>query len=381
MERVAIRRCEDYDYQNVEKAVFECLDSVNGIREKIVRGSKVLLKVNLLMRKRPDEAVTTHPAVVEAVARYLQNMGCSVIIGDSPGGPFIEPMLRSIYKIAGMTEVASKTGCTLNYDTSISEIVNDKAKYLKNMQIIKVAEDVDFVISLAKLKTHGMMTYTGAVKNLFGVIPGIIKAEYHFKMNDVDNFAGHLIDICEYVQPAFSLIDAVEGMEGDGPSAGDKRQVGLILASENPYALDVIGAGIMKIDPMIVPTIKAAKDRLLSTGSSDDIEIDGVQLKDIQIAPFKLPKSCHVNFVAGRVPKYMERFVLKTFRPTPVFDYKKCVSCGDCARSCPAGIIDMTSGKPVPNLEKCIRCFCCHELCPKKAVDIKKHWLHEKLFK
>ena len=121
------------------------------------------------------------------------------------------------------------------------------------MQIIKVAEDVDFIVSAAKLKTHAMMTYTGAVKNLFGIIPGITKADYHFKMNDVDNFAAHLVDICEYAKPLFSVIDGVEGMEGDGPSAGEKRHVGIIMASEDPYALDYSALRLIGINPRKVP--------------------------------------------------------------------------------------------------------------------------------
>lgn len=381
MEQVNIARCGDYDYENVRNSVYKVLDGIDGIKEKIFRGAKVLVKTNLLMRKRPEEAVTTHPAVVEAVVRYMQDLGCEVIIGDSPGGPFAEWNLKSVYKASGMVEVAERTGCKLNYDTSVVEISNPAAKRLKTMQIIKVAKEVDFVISAAKLKTHGMMTYTGAVKNLFGVIPGLIKADYHLRMNSVDNFADHLIDICETVKPIFSIIDGIEGMEGNGPSAGEKRKVGLILAAENPYALDTAASHIMGMEPLIVPTIRAAKERNLFSGSIKDLEIRGIQLIDIKIPPFRLPCTANVNFVGGRVPKYVEKFLMNNLRPKPVFNHELCVSCGDCKRSCPPGIIDMSSGKPVPDLSKCIRCFCCHELCPKNAVDIKKHWLYDKLLK
>lgn len=381
MEQVNIARCGDYDYENVRNSVYKVLDGIDGIKEKIYRGAKVLVKTNLLMRKRPEEAVITHPAVVEAVVRYMQDLGCEVIIGDSPGGPFAEWNLKSVYKASGMVEVAERTGCKLNYDTSVVEISNPAAKRLKTMQIIKVAKEVDFVISAAKLKTHGMMTYTGAVKNLFGVIPGLIKADYHLRMNSVDNFADHLIDICETVKPIFSIIDGIEGMEGNGPSAGEKRKVGLILAAENPYALDTAASHIMGMEPLIVPTIRAAKERNLFSGSIKDLEIRGIQLIDIKIPPFRLPCTANVNFVGGRVPKYVEKFLMNNLRPKPVFNHELCVSCGDCKRSCPPGIIDMSSGKPVPDLSKCIRCFCCHELCPKNAVDIKKHWLYDKLLK
>ncbi|EGO65811.1 DUF362 domain-containing protein [Acetonema longum] len=381
MKTVSITECAAYGYEEVEKAVFACLDNLPGIKSKMVSGARVLVKVNLLKRNAPEDAVTTHPAVVEAVVRYLQAAGCKVIVGDSPGGPFTVKRLEGIYKAAGMTQVAEKTGCELNYDVAAVQVTNEQAQKLKSMQIIKIAEDVDFVVSAAKLKTHGMMVYTGAVKNLFGVIPGLIKAEYHFKMKSVENFAHHLIDICEYIKPVFTIIDAIEGMEGDGPSAGQKRHAGLILASENPYALDTAAAHIIGINPLTVPTVKLARDRGIFSGSLQDLTVKGTRLEDIHIPPFKLPGSLHDNLLAGAMPEFAANFLANILRAKPVFNYDLCISCGDCQRGCPARIIDMSSGKPVPDLDQCISCFCCHELCPKKAIDIKKHWLHKLLFR
>ncbi|MCC5465340.1 DUF362 domain-containing protein [Pelosinus baikalensis] len=381
MEIVSIAQSKSYKQEEVEKAVYDCLDAIPGIKSRIKNGTKVLVKVNLLKKNAPEDAVTTHPAVVEAIVRYLQGLGCRVIIGDSPGGPYNVKRLISIYKASGMTQVSENTGCELNYDTSAVDITNEKAQKLKQMQIIKIAEEVDFIVSAAKFKTHGMMLYTGGVKNLFGVIPGLTKAEYHFKMNNAENFAHHLVDICEYIKPVFTIIDAIEGMEGDGPSAGEKRQVGLLLASENPYALDTVGAHIMGMQPLHVPTVKVAKERGLFSGELKDLLIRGLQLEDIHIPPFKLPGSLGKSLVSGKVPKFVEEFLIDALRAQPVFNYNSCISCGECARGCPAKIIDMSSGKPIPELNKCISCFCCHELCPKKAVSIKKHWLNRLLFR
>ncbi len=381
METVNIARCTSYEQELVKSAVFSCLDGIEGIKEK-ARNKRILVKANLLKKNAPEDAVTTHPVVVEAIVSYLQQLGCTVIIGDSPGGPYTEKALRGIYQASGMNAVAERTGCELNYDTSVAEVENNKAAKLKLMQIINVAEKVDYVVSAAKLKTHGMMTYTGAVKNLFGVIPGLVKVDYHFKMNDVDNFADHLLDICEYVNPLFSVIDGVEAMEGDGPSSGEKRQVGLILAASNPHALDTVAVNIAGIKAAAVPTIWAARERQIFSGDMRSILINGVQLKDIQIPPFKLPKSVtNTNFIGGKVPKFMENYALNAMRPKPVFKYEDCISCGDCKRLCPAKTIEMKDGKPVIQLENCIRCFCCHELCPQKAIDIKKHWAYDTVFK
>jgi uncharacterized protein (DUF362 family)/NAD-dependent dihydropyrimidine dehydrogenase PreA subunit len=381
MNKVHIASCHEYDLDKVEQAVAQCFEAIPQFKEKLFEGAKVLVKTNLVMRKNPEEAVTTHPIVIEAIVRYLQAMGCVPIIGDSPGGPFNEWNLKGVYKAAGMTTVAENTGCGLNYDTSVAEVHNEKAKLLKTMQIIRIVQDVDFVISAAKLKTHGMMTYTGAVKNLFGVIPGIIKADYHLKMNNTANFAEHLVDICEYVNPVFSIIDAIDGMEGDGPTAGIKKHVGLLMASSNPYALDVAASRVAGISHALIPTIVAAEKRGLMSSDYKNLEISGVDIDELDIEPFKLPTSININFVGSKVPKFMEKFVVNTFRPQPVFNHDKCVGCEDCKRSCPPNVIKMVNGKPVPDLDKCIRCFCCHELCPIKAVDIKKHWLHEKLFR
>jgi uncharacterized protein (DUF362 family)/Pyruvate/2-oxoacid:ferredoxin oxidoreductase delta subunit len=381
MEIVSITQSKTYEQDEVKRAVYECLDNIPGIKSRIKDGSRVLLKANLLKKNAPDDAVTTHPAVVEAIVRYLQEAGAKVIIGDSPGGPFNVKRLNNIYKVSGMAQVAENTGCELNYDTSAVDIINEEAQKLKQMKIIKIAKDVDFIVSAAKFKTHGMMLYTGAVKNLFGVIPGLIKAEYHFKMNNAENFAHHLVDICEYVKPVFTIIDAIEGMEGDGPSAGEKRHVGLLLASENPYALDTVGAHIMGIQPLEVPTVKIAKERGIFSGELKDLLVKGLQLEDIQVPPFKLPGSLRKSLVSGRVPQFVENFLINALRAQPVFNYDICISCGECARGCPAKIIDTSSGKPKLDRNKCISCFCCHELCPKKAVYIKKHWLHRLLFR
>ncbi|MBP2643622.1 MAG: hypothetical protein H6Q67_1509 [Firmicutes bacterium] len=381
METVSITKCETYRYEEVEKAVYDCLDNLGAIKRKVKKGSRVLVKVNLLKKNVPEDAVTTHPAVVEAIVRYLQGLGCSVIIGDSPGGPFTVKRLTGIYKAAGMFDVANRTGCELNYDTSAVSILNEQAQKLKHMQVIKIATTVDFIVSAAKLKTHGMMVYTGAVKNLFGVIPGLTKAEYHLKMNNAENFAQHLIDICEYVKPVFTVIDAIEGMEGDGPSAGEKRHVGLILASENPYALDTAAVSIIGIPPLEVPTMKVARERGIFSGDLKELSVKGIELKDLRIKPFKLPVSLNKSVLSGVVPRFLESYLVKNLRAKPVFDDAVCISCGECARGCPAKIIDMSTGKPRPDLDKCINCYCCHELCPKKAVDIKKPWLCRWLFR
>ncbi|WFA09954.1 DUF362 domain-containing protein [Tissierella sp. Yu-01] len=376
MSKIGIVKCESYDYDKVIKGVFKALDGLDNIKN--LKTGRVLVKTNLLKKNKPEDGVTTHPYIVEGVVRYFQERGHKVIVGDSPGGPFLPGLLKSYYETSGLTKVANTTNCELNFDTDSMDVHNDEAIFLKNMKVVKVFNEVDYVVSCGKLKTHTMMTYTGAVKNLFGVIPGVIKADYHLKMNNIIHFANALIDICEYMKPVISILDGIEAMEGDGPSSGEIRNLGLILAGDNPYDLDYVAAKITRIQN--VPTIiESAKRGLLSP--KEELVYYGDDISDMEILPFKLPKSTHVNFISGRIPKFVEDFILDNMRPFPTIKDDMCISCAICAKNCPAKIISMESGKPVINTEECIRCFCCHELCPKGAVGIKRHPLHKMIFK
>ncbi|TJX13799.1 DUF362 domain-containing protein [Tissierella creatinini] len=376
MSKIGIIKCSDYEYDKVIKKVYEALIGLSSIKEMEPR--RVLVKTNLLKKNKPEDGVTTHPYVVEGVVRFLQDRGHSVIIGDSPGGPFISSMLKIIYETSGIADVARRTGCDLNYDTDSIDVHFNEAMYLKNMKLVKAFTEVDYVVSCGKLKTHTMMTYTGAVKNLFGVIPGVIKADYHLNLNDLTQFANVLIDICEYVKPVFSVLDGIDAMEGDGPSSGDIRKLGLILAGDSPYDLDYVATKITGL--LDAPTIiQSSKRDLLS--KPEEIIYYGDDISDLDVPPFKRPKSTHVNFISGKIPKFVEEFILDSIRPYPMIRDDMCISCGICAKNCPAKVIDMDSGKPIINTKDCIRCFCCHELCPKKAVGIKRHPLHKILFR
>ena len=376
MGQVGISKCKSYDYNKVLEEVAYLLSKLEVL--KGLKPGKILLKTNLLKKNVPEDGVTTHPFVVEGAARYLMEKGFTVIIGDSPGGPFNKVILKSIYEASGIAKVAERCGCELNYDTEAIEVKPPDAKLLNNLKLVKSFTEVDYVVSCAKLKTHTMMTYTGAVKNLFGMIPGVTKADYHFKMNDPDNFANMLIDVCDYVKPIFSIIDGIEAMEGDGPSSGDIRKLGLILAGDNPYELDLVACKIAGIEN--VPTNIHAQKRNLLTGDINDIVLYGASIDSIDVEPFKLPGSTHVNFVEDRIPSFVVDFLLDKVRPYPKVIESKCIGCGICARDCPAKVITIVDKKAKIDTSPCIRCFCCHELCPEKAIGIKRHILHSLVF-
>lgn len=380
MYTVVLKECKQYNVELIKNQLLASIEAIGGLNQYVNEGEKVLLKVNLLMKKRPEEATTTHPAFVEALAGILIDHGCEVVIGDSPGGPFTVGALKGIYKACGYEEISSRLPVELNMDVGSVEVVNDKCKILKKLSVIKVLKDVDKVISVSKLKTHGMMRFTGAVKNMFGTIPGLIKAEYHFKMRGIEEFSDMLVDVCLNSEPVLSFMDGIVGMEGAGPSAGEPRPVGVILASNNPYALDLAAVEIVGMDPDTVPTVQRCIERGFIPSRANDLNLVGDPIEGFIISDFKIPKIGNPEFLRN-APKPIKNMADMLLKPRPIFDNDTCIGCGECARCCPPVAIDMVKKRPKVDLEKCIRCYCCQELCPAKAVDIYKPLLNRIFFK
>jgi len=373
--KVSLIRCETYNPTDVEAAVRQSFDNLGGIEKYINKGDKVLLKLNLLMRKHPDAAATTHSEFARALCNVLREYGATVIIGDSPGGPFNRTMLNSVYKGCGIEAVANETGATLNFNTNLVRRDNPDGLLLKSLTVTDMLNDVDKVISVSKLKTHGMMVYTGAVKNMFGVVPGLIKAEYHINMPEIDNFADALIDICLAAKPILSFMDGIVGMEGAGPSSGTPRKIGAVIASDSACHLDKVASHIIGFKENEVPTVKRSIERGLCCSGFDDIEFWGDKIDDFVIADFKRAKSINVDFI-NFLPKFMRGFFKRRLKAIPKFDTQKCVGCGDCARLCPAKVLELENRLPIlVDKNGCISCFCCQELCPKAAVKIHRPWL------
>jgi uncharacterized protein (DUF362 family)/Pyruvate/2-oxoacid:ferredoxin oxidoreductase delta subunit len=378
MDKVFLGECKTYQQEDVNRIVEKMFDAYGGVRRIFRPGERIFLKVNLLMKKKPEEAVTTHPAVVEAVAAQLLAAGCRVVIGDSPGGPFTPVLLKSVYQTTGMTQVAKRLDCTLNYDVSTVTVPVEDGYLVKSLTLVRAMWEADGVVSIAKLKTHGMTVFTAAVKNMFGGIPGLIKAEYHFKMPEQQEFCHLLVDICQKINPRFSIIDGIIGMEGDGPSSGSPRPIYTLVGGLNPHQVDWVGAALIGLDQEKAPTLRAAKERQLF---SKDFEIIGASLSGLKVIDFKIPLIRNVHFYRGKVPVWMASYLDRCLTPRPIFHHELCTGCAVCQKSCPPGIIEMKEGKPEVDLTACIRCFCCQELCPQHAVEIKRSWLLKKFLK
>lgn len=363
--KVALKACGDYQREAVEAAVNEVFALCGGIETIIQPGQRVLIKVNLLMKRTPEQATTTHPEVARAIVRSVQRAGGIPILADSPGGPYTKNMLAGIYEASGMRAVAEETGCMINSDFSTTMHYDHLGKVARRLDLIGILDHVDQVITVGKLKTHGFTTMTGCVKNLYGLVPGTTKVEYHSRYPRADLFSDMLIDICEHVKPCFAFVDGIVGMEGEGPSGGRARKIGALIGGRNPHAVDSVSAELIGLRAEQVTTLEAAMRRSLLPEYDivgDDINL--LTIRDFDI-PMKLRRGSWVA-IMNRLPQL--------FRPRPVFTHQKCDGCGTCARVCPANAIRMDEKRrPQVDVSICIRCYCCQELCPKNDVLVRRN--------
>ena len=363
--QVALKACGSYEDAVVQHAIDEIFALCGGIESFVKPGERVLVKLNLLMKRTPEQATTTHPAVARALVRAIIRAGGEAILADSPGGPYTRGMLAGVYEACGMNAVARETGCRHNDDFSTTTRYFQAGKVARKLDLIGILDRVDKVITVGKLKTHGLTTMTGCVKNLYGTIPGTTKVEYHARYQDVKLFSDMLLDICECVKPCFAILDAVVGMEGEGPSGGRPRSIGALVGGGNPYAVDAVGAQLIGLRPQQVTTLEAAQRR----GLLPEVDVLGDLLEPMVIRDFDIPMSLR----RGSWVRMMNALP-QGLRPRPVFTHKKCDGCGTCARACPAKAIDMDEQRrPHVDVKKCIRCYCCQELCPKTDVEVRRN--------
>ncbi len=364
--QVSFIRCPDYDPDRTYSRVRNAVDLLGGIHQFVKPGERVLIKPNLLKAKPPEAAVTTHPEIVRAVIRLVQEAGGTALVGDSPG-------------MGGLQKVADKAGILRVIREEHAQLVDlDEALQIKNsgrfqqFEIARAVREADAIINLPKLKTHGMTTLTGAVKNLFGCIPGKRKVQWHFSTGvNRDLFMRMLVELSAALKPRLTVMDAIVGMEGNGPGSGDPRHIGAIMAGRDAVAVDTVCARLVGVDPEKLPLIRAAAEAGIGETNPHRIRVVGDSMEPCVIRDFRLPPQEHPEW---RLPEWARGILKGALTTRPVIDPVQCIQCGICKEHCPQGAIVEAANRLEVRYRDCIRCYCCQEFCPQGAITVGRGW-------
>ena len=364
--QVSIVRCENYEPARVEKAVREALLKLGGITNFVQPGSKVLVKPNLLMAAEPRYPVDTHPEVVRSVIRILKEIGADIYVGDGPSvwaGQSSE--VGVVYEKSGIKRVVEEEGVRL--------VFFDKRRWSGKILLSTWVDECAYIINVPKFKTHNYTVLSGAIKNLFGLVPDKYKLELHKQNFTMKKFSGMLVDIYQAVRPALTVMDGIVAMQGDGPGmSGEPKDLGLVFASADGVALDSVMANIMGFDPFDVPMIKEADARKAGCARLSDIQILGEPLESIIGKPYKFPHAALHMKCPQIIPKALLESIIR-FRPR--IDRAKCVLCRTCIKTCPNNAVKLDNDRIKIDYSRCIACFCCQESCPHQAIGVKRGML------
>ncbi len=348
MVSVEIYRVRWYEEARLGEVVESIFSSRKGL---FSRGDRVLLKPNMLAPTRPEKAVTTHPLLVKAVAEKLLDLGAKPAVGDSPALSSAEKVGR----VSGIRAVAEELGLELVELDSPVEVKGQS--FFKRLEVSRKLLEFDRVVNLPKFKTHTQMVLTLAVKNMFGTVPGKLKAEWHVRASEYMDFARMLYSVYSVKPPVLNIMDGVVAMEGNGPQNGRPYPLGLVMASEDGLALDYVASKIVKAEDLVY-LIKMAKEE----GLLPEISVGG----DLQDPPeaegFALPSTVPLS------PSLARRFLRRSL-PRPKIIPEKCTACGICQEACPTGSILEVGKSPRINYETCISCFVCQEVCPFDSIE------------
>lgn len=362
--KVALARCSNYNFEQVDKAVRKSIDLLGGIKHIIKPNSKVLIKPNLLTDSAPEECITTHPRVIESIIGLVKTTNSEIYVGDSSGIIGQKVAIDRVYEVCGIKEICQRHNVKLAYF--------DKAILKNNIPITEWIEFCDYIINVPKFKTHGLTILTGAVKNMFGLVMGIHKVKLHGQYFDINDFSKKLVDIFQLASPVLSVVDAVVALEGDGPgSAGRRTDTELILASQDAVALDSVLATIMGLFPSDIPTTREASFRGLGESDINNIDIEGENIGEFIFSNFKLPKTSKIYLLPPLFRKMAKQLIW--FRMQVMKD--SCRGCRRCIDICPVGAVILKEDKAFVNSKRCILCSCCQEICPYKAINLKKSLL------
>ena len=343
---VEFLRVSDYD----PRLIAELLEGRMGFLRGL-RGERVVVKPNLLMPAPPERAITTHPAVIEALLMVLRDWVKEVVVAESPGFG----SLKRVLEVSGVAEVVERMRVSW---VELGEGVEVKGSFFGTFEISPLLLD-SVVVNVPKLKTHSMTLLTCCVKNMYGAVPGRRKLLYHFTAGrDRERFAALLLDVYRAVSPILNVVDGIVGMEGNGPSSGKPKRAEVLALGENGVLVDHLLSREMfgGLTPITVEV--SQREGLLPENYSLRAEVSGFR--------FEPPSSYRSTFFNLEWARWFFDHLL----PRVKVNHEKCSLCGTCVSHCPAGAMKVVDGRVRIDHRKCLRCYVCQELCPEGAVEV-----------
>lgn len=359
--RVSLRAVADYQREPLEAAVIELLAPLGGMEAFVRPGQRVLVKPNLLSAKGPEKAVTTHPELVRTVVRLAQQAGGRVAVGDSPGIGTPQAVARA----CGILQVCEETGADFApFAESIK--VRPRGSTFQELEVARDIAEADVILNLPKLKTHQMMGLTCAVKNLFGAVVGLRKPRLHLQAGtNKAFFALMLLELAEHIAPALTIVDAVVGMEGNGPGSGDPVRIGALLAGADPLAVDAVALALLGLPTEACWTQQVAHRSGRRGSLLQEVEVCGPEPAALRPARFRPAQATDVDF---GLPPFLKHPLKRSLTALPAVDPLRCSACGLCVTHCPPAAMKIAADRLQIDLKACIGCFCCQELCPQGAI-------------
>ncbi len=366
---VYLAKVGDYDPEILDDALSAGLSEIAfPVSASLTTDSSLLLKPNLLAPSSPESAVCTQAEIVASTIRVLRSRGYGELsAGD---GPALHSTLAAA-RACGILDLLGDLDVPLLPFSENVSAPYPGGRVLREIPLARPVVDSDAVISLARLKTHGLTRFSGVCKNLFGCVAGTIKASMHFRYHRRETFERMLADIVAYLRPPLSLLDGIISMEGRGPRAGKPRRTGFILLGPDPVAVDATACRLVGIEPERVLHLRYAAEAGAGVLEDSRIEVIGADPADLALRDFlTAPEPVAPTGPApGTLVGLLRRLVL----PVPRIDGRRCNTCGDCVEICPTSALESRSpAAPTADANRCIGCRCCEEVCPSDAIRVQR---------
>lgn len=372
MSKVALLKCENYEYDSVLNQIKTAVDLLGGFDSFINKNDKVFIKLNCVGPFAPELGITSHPVFVQAIIRLVKQYTDDITVGDNPA---TKDLIFTLKK-CGLYEMLVAEGVKIFNGKANSVIVNDNAKYYRQFEVSKEIVETDVLINAPKLKTHSLTYMTVAQKNLFGFIYGLKKAGWHVKAKNPLEFVEALNDLYGAILNAFAgkkmlhICDGIIGIEGDGPSrAGLTKKAGMIIASADAVSLDRVAVEAVGLNHRDFHMNRIAGERRYGESDIDNITILGNSISDFSEARFKAPENRYNSMIFKMLKIKRLRNMLLEY---PIIIPDLCIRCGECVKICPPKVMTFRGKYPAADKAKCIRCWCCTEVCPQNAITKSK---------